>query len=217
MPTPARKQADMRKIATMLLPLRDPSIPVPLVHGTPSHSYSTTSHPAPTPAPEPVSPGVRKDDTVSIDFPVVSPRTYDEPVVTRKKLWSYYRKSCSFLVPSTCSSVNYLPLSVAQESSRSSSVPPSSCSGSVCIRNVSSALHYLPATSRRSTLHRQAPNPKNAIGREEYIGTWHECVHDLLTQIVAIFLERPSAIFPKNIYRYTHSWLPVPHNCFHAY
>ncbi|KAF8488509.1 MFS general substrate transporter [Russula emetica] len=48
------------------------------------------SHPAPTPAPEPVSPGVRKDDTVSIDSPVVSPRTYDEPIVTRKELWSYY-------------------------------------------------------------------------------------------------------------------------------
>jgi hypothetical protein len=51
------------------------------------------SHPAPTPAPEPVDPGVRKDDTVSIDPPVISPRTYDEPIVTRKELWSYYRKS----------------------------------------------------------------------------------------------------------------------------
>ncbi len=40
---------------------------------------------------------VRKDDTVVIDAPVVSPRVYDEPVVTRKELWSYYSKSCSSL------------------------------------------------------------------------------------------------------------------------
>lgn len=58
------------------------------------------SHPAPTPAPDPVSPGVRKDDAVSIDSAVVSPGTYDEPIVTRKELWSYYRKSsgCSSYV-----------------------------------------------------------------------------------------------------------------------
>jgi hypothetical protein len=30
---------------------------------------------------------------------------------------------------------------------------------------------------------------KNTIGREEYIDTWREGVHDLLTQIVAIFLK----------------------------
>jgi hypothetical protein len=92
---PWGSQADMRKIATRFLS-RDRSIYAPLVHvGTPSRSYSAMSHPAPTPAPEPVSPGVRKDDTVSIDSPVVSPRTYDEPIVTRKELWSYYRKSSS--------------------------------------------------------------------------------------------------------------------------
>jgi hypothetical protein len=91
-------QAVMRKIATKLrFPSRDQGIYAPLVHGTPSCSYSTMSHPAPTPAPapEPVSPGVRKDDTDSVDSPVVSPRTYDEPIVTRKELWSYYRESCS--------------------------------------------------------------------------------------------------------------------------
>lgn len=89
-------QADMRKIATKLrFPSRDQGIYAPLVHGTPSCSYSTMSHPAPTPAPEPVSPGARKDDMDSFDSPVVSPRTYDEPIVTRKELWSYYRKSCS--------------------------------------------------------------------------------------------------------------------------
>ena len=48
-------------------------------------------------ASEPLSHGVRKDDTVVIDAPVVSPRVYDEPVVTRKELWSYYSKSCSSL------------------------------------------------------------------------------------------------------------------------
>src|SRR6266852_1480560 len=83
----------MRKIATKLRS-QDRGTYAPLVHGT-SRSYSTMSQPAPTPAPEPVSPGVRKDDTVSIDSPVISPRTYDEPIVTRKELWSYYRKSCS--------------------------------------------------------------------------------------------------------------------------
>lgn len=89
-------KADMRKIATKLrFPSRGQGIYAPLVHGTPSSSYSTMSHPAPTPAPEPVSPGVRKDGADSIDSPVVSPRTYDEPIVTRKELWSYYRESCS--------------------------------------------------------------------------------------------------------------------------
>jgi len=91
-----RSQADMRKIATSLRFLsRDRGAYAPLVHGTPSRSYSTMSHTAPTPAPEPVSSGVRNDDTVFIDPPVISPRTYDEPIVTRKELWSYYRKSCS--------------------------------------------------------------------------------------------------------------------------
>jgi hypothetical protein len=45
--------------------------------------------PAPTLASEPLSPGIRKDDMVSIDSPVVSPRTYDEPIVTGKVLWSF--------------------------------------------------------------------------------------------------------------------------------
>jgi hypothetical protein len=91
---PRRSQADMRKIATKFrfFP-RDRGIYAPLVHGTPSCSYSTMSHPAPTAVPEPVSPGARKDDTVFIDSPLVSSRTYDEPIVTRKELWSYYRKS----------------------------------------------------------------------------------------------------------------------------
>jgi hypothetical protein len=83
-------------------------------------------------------------------------------------------------------------------------------------RNASSVPHYLPPASRRPTLHRQAPNPKSAIGREEYIDTWCEGVHDLLMRTVAIFLERRSS-FPQNISRYTRSCLHVPHICFHAY
>jgi hypothetical protein len=91
---PRGSQANMPKIATKLRFLsQDRGIYAPLVHGTSSRSYSTMSHPAPTPAPEPVSPGVRKDDTVSIDAPVVSSTTYVEPIVTRKELWSYYRES----------------------------------------------------------------------------------------------------------------------------
>jgi hypothetical protein len=54
-------------------------------------------------------------------------------------------------------------------------------------------------------LHRQAPNAKNAIGREEYIDTWHK---DLLTQVLAIFLERPSADLPPE-YLSLHSLLPA--------
>lgn len=105
------RQSDMRKITTRLRFLsRERGIYAPLVHGTPSRSYSTMSHPAPTPTTETVtvSPGVRKDDLVSTDTPVVSSQTYGEPIVTRKELWSYYRKSCSsslfpaqhFVIPS---------------------------------------------------------------------------------------------------------------------
>jgi hypothetical protein len=115
-------------------------------------------------------------------------------------------------VSSACSSVNYSPLSAAQASSRAIVF------GSVCIRNTSSVLHYLPAVSRRSMLHRQAPNPKNAIGCEEYIDMWREGVHDFLTQIVVIFLERPSADLPSpRISIATRSCLHIPHSCFHAY
>ena len=90
----------------------------------------------------------------------------------------------------------------------------------MCIPNASSVPQHLLVASRRSTLHRQAPNPKNAIRREEYVDTWREGVHDLLTQIVTIFLERPSADLAPG-YRCTRSrrrpCLHTPHNCFHAY
>jgi hypothetical protein len=51
-------------------------------------------------APEPVSPGVREDDAAATDAPVISPKSYGEPIVTRKELWSYYCKCLlSFLYP----------------------------------------------------------------------------------------------------------------------
>jgi len=31
------------------------------------------------------------DDAAASDVPVVAPPNYDEPVVTRRELWSYYR------------------------------------------------------------------------------------------------------------------------------
>ncbi|KAI9507515.1 MFS general substrate transporter [Russula earlei] len=34
--------------------------------------------------------GVRKDDAVTDDAPLVASQNYDEPIVTRKELWSYY-------------------------------------------------------------------------------------------------------------------------------
>ncbi|KAI9467369.1 MFS general substrate transporter [Lactarius psammicola] len=40
--------------------------------------------------PELVLPSVRKDDAATSEVPVVAPPSYDEPVVTRKELWSYY-------------------------------------------------------------------------------------------------------------------------------
>jgi hypothetical protein len=43
--------------------------------------------------PELVPDGVRKDDPAASgsEIPVVAPPSYDEPVVTRRELWSYYR------------------------------------------------------------------------------------------------------------------------------
>lgn len=96
---PRRSQADMRKISTKLHFLsQDRGIYAPLVHPYGTRSYSTMSDLAPTTPPVHISPRASKGDTVSIDSPVVSPKTYAEPIVTRKELWSYYRK------PSGCSS-----------------------------------------------------------------------------------------------------------------
>ena len=64
----------------------------PLILGTPSSAYSTMSHTAVDatmshPAQEPVHPAVGKDTTNSS---AVLPPILDEPIVTRKELWSYY-------------------------------------------------------------------------------------------------------------------------------
>lgn len=85
----------MRKLARRLFSLpQDEDLYRPLVLGAPSDSYSTMSHSGATghPAPEPVFPDARKDDMVGTDAPVVSPQSYDEPIVTRKELWAYYCK-----------------------------------------------------------------------------------------------------------------------------
>ena len=85
----------MRKLARRLFSLpQDEDLYRPLVLGAPSDSYSTMSHSGATghPTPEPVFPDARKDDTVGTDAPVVSPQSYDEPIVTRKELWAYYCK-----------------------------------------------------------------------------------------------------------------------------
>ena len=63
--------------------------------GAPSHSYSTMPpHLASAGqlAPELVSPSVKVDDSAITGdpCPAVSPQSYDEPIVTRKELWSYY-------------------------------------------------------------------------------------------------------------------------------
>lgn len=53
------------------------------------------SHAVPTEhlVPELVLPDsdVGKDDAAASEVPVVAPPSYDEPVVTRRELWSYYR------------------------------------------------------------------------------------------------------------------------------
>jgi hypothetical protein len=93
-----RRKADMRKVARRLFSFsQDGDLYRPLVLGAPSDSYSSMSHPGATghPAREPVFPDVRKDDTVGTNAPVVSPQSYDEPIVTRKELWAYYCKCIS--------------------------------------------------------------------------------------------------------------------------
>jgi hypothetical protein len=53
------------------------------------------------PVQEPIRPVVGKDDEDTTDSPVVLPPISDEPIVTRKELWSYY---CIFssLSPRDC-------------------------------------------------------------------------------------------------------------------
>ena len=97
---PRRSKTDMRKVARRLRFLsQGRGLYRPLVLEAPSGSYSTMSHPGATEplVPEPVFPAVRKDDTIATDCPVVSPQSYNEPIVSRKELWAYYCKCLSSL------------------------------------------------------------------------------------------------------------------------
>jgi hypothetical protein len=90
----------MRKVVTRLrfLSHEDQGLYTPLIPGASSGAYSTMSRTAAAamghPSPElvhPVDSSVGKDDDATTDVPVFSPRISDEPIVTRKELWSYYR------------------------------------------------------------------------------------------------------------------------------
>ena len=60
----------------------------PLLSSTPSGSrHMSYTVPIVDPAPEPVLP----------DVPAIAPPSYDEPIVTRKELWSYYCMSYTFV------------------------------------------------------------------------------------------------------------------------
>lgn len=50
-----------------------------------SHTKPTEHHVS-----ELVLPGIMKDDAAASEVPVLPPPSYDEPVVTRRELWSYY-------------------------------------------------------------------------------------------------------------------------------
>jgi len=100
----------MRKVVTRLRFLsQDRGLSHPLILGTPSSAYSTMSH-TPVdatvrhPAQEFVHPAVGKDDEDTTNSPAVLPPIADEPIVTRKELWSYY---CIFslLSPRGCPSL----------------------------------------------------------------------------------------------------------------
>jgi hypothetical protein len=84
-------------------PSQDDGLYCPLILGPSSSScsYSTmmsqtaTGHPASTQ--KRIHPVIGKDDEASTDIPLDSPPISDEPIVTRKELWSYY---CIYYSPS---------------------------------------------------------------------------------------------------------------------
>ena len=93
----------MRNIVTRLrfLSHEDQDLYTPVIPGAPSGAYSTMLRTAAAamghPSPELVHPvgSVGKNDDATTDVPVFSPRISDEPIVTRKELWNYYRMYCS--------------------------------------------------------------------------------------------------------------------------
>jgi len=89
-----RSWVDMRNVTTRPRFLsQGQGLYDPLILGVSSSSYSTmsqtaTGHPASTP--ERVHSVVGKDDEAPMDIPLFSLPIPDEPIVTRKELWSYY-------------------------------------------------------------------------------------------------------------------------------
>jgi hypothetical protein len=86
----------MRKVVTRLRFLsQDRGLYRPLIPGASSSVYSTMSHTTAGaslghPAQESVHPAVRKDEEDTDHSPAALPLISDEPIVTRKELWSYY-------------------------------------------------------------------------------------------------------------------------------
>lgn len=103
-----RSRVDMRTVVTRPRFLsQDHGLYFPLILGESSSSYSTmsqtalaTGHPASTT--ERIHPVVGKDDEATTNTPLDSLPITDEPIVTRKELWSYYCIYYSFIL-SCCS------------------------------------------------------------------------------------------------------------------
>ena len=89
-----RSRVDMRNVTTRPRFLsQGQGLYDPLILGVSSSSYSTmsqtaTGHPASTP--ERVHSVVGTDDEAPVDIPLFTLPIPDEPIVTRKELWSYY-------------------------------------------------------------------------------------------------------------------------------
>lgn len=102
-----KKKDAMRKVVTRLCFLsQDRGLYHPLILGTPSSAYSTMSHTAlDATVGNPAHPAVGKgdEDTDTTNSPAVLPPIADEPIVTRKELWSYYCNCIfSLLSPRGC-------------------------------------------------------------------------------------------------------------------
>jgi hypothetical protein len=80
----------MRKVVTRRFLSQDRGLSRPLILGTPSSAYSTMSH---TAIDATMGHPAQEFDEDTTNFPAVLPPIADEPIVTRKELWSYY---CTF-------------------------------------------------------------------------------------------------------------------------